>query len=239
MTSSLSTSFFDAAATFTEKNEKIASILPASKALDASKRLKSLVSSIQLSDEYRSYVVDATCKGVKDYLNGLGKNVLRSSMDQFDGQALHECILGHTAEINEVLLNTPRDAIPRAATIVSFYDPNSMLLGYHKTSQNPLSYEIGINTGHVRSHREAVSIVAHETAHHIEDKLALLHQWLPEAIPVQFKMDASYFGSLKVYRAYISSEKTGAHDLYSIQANERLAREAEEAAIKTMDEHRL
>jgi len=70
---------------------------------------------------------------------------------------------------------------------------------------------------------ETMGMMAHETAHVIENLFAYLYDKNPQNIPPQFQKDAELFQTMHKYRGYVGSS---IRSVYEAQANERLAQKA-------------
>lgn len=223
-----------------DKNARIAELLGRADAV--SDNLHTLVSSIELSPAYTAYVLNATTRGVTDYLEKYGESWIDEPLRRRDSitsrmnpQALHDCIMARAPEINAAvnrIRTNPRisetvDVAP-SATVQAFHNASSYERGWHNRAQiedaniRTPQFFIKINAADRTYTGEALETLAHETAHHIELKLALIQHWAEHAVPEDFREDAEYFHSLHVKGAYINGEKN--HSLYQEQANERLAR---------------
>lgn len=245
----LSDTFFESHADAPAKNARIAELIGRSERV--SEHLRSLVSSIELSPSYRQYVLRATVLGVRDYLahakpfdydTPKQKDIINANLD---AQALHDCIMARAPEINEaaqainqndLLIHRPIE-IPDSATVTCFYDQSSLRRGSHdlfyidRIQHFQPKFTMSYNAARRTDISDVISTIAHETAHHMEIKLALAQHWAAEALPDQFTLDAQYYHSLYVKGAYISGDRDYA--LYENQANERMARSAGLAAKNT------
>lgn len=240
--SGLSQLFGDTADTNEGKNARIGEILRIGDVYATRDRLRLLANAVELTLDYKSYIQSTIVQGVENYLREYvektGDTALRSFVP--DTQALHDSIMEQAFDVNiPAMLEGQKagKAVPEKATVVTYADSGSSWLGYHTTTKFAyhMQFEIGVNMA--QTAEEIINTVGHETAHHIEKKLACLDIFNSGAVPSCFKTDAAYFRSLDEQGAYIQSGLD--HEVYKEQANERMANEAGHAAVAAFKNFKL
>ncbi len=238
----LTDTFFNSASSdVADTNERIAELL--SRTNVVSEDLRTLVASISLSPAYTNYVLNATVRGVRDYLEiqrdfGTGTGFGKTINIRENAQAVHDCIMAQAPEINAAAkaINARTDiirtvSIADSAKLRVYTNMNSYERGAHRLVniahahfQDP-QFHIEINAANrTDGGADLIKTIAHETAHHMEIKLALAQHWSPQSVPEEFQMDAVYFHSLHMKKAHVQGSAD--HELYRNQANERMARAA-------------
>jgi hypothetical protein len=215
-------SFGDGTATISQKNERIGGLITAESTFETISRLESLVNSIRICDEYGAFVLDTVEAGVKRYLKSvpLGKRKL-DNFDRSEAQIVHDCIV---AETSNGLSDHWR--IPNSAFLQFLNEPLDKNLGristdFDRSSTTAIFSQISINRPQFIDYAEIIGTTAHETAHYIENCLAILQEHKPDKVRGNFASAAEYFHSLDRYDAYIlpSYNRT----LSRSQVNEQIA----------------
>lgn len=235
-----------------EKFRDVRKPLRAQEVISASTRLAQLKAFV-LPPEYKEYICEGIKKATKDYLElfkPADGRTRTSGFNSYRAQIFHELAMNNVPNVISFSSPDREDTIKTYARgsnnitvlndqIISdtnfrvYYDDNDIRRGHCALVDSGHIKYIGFNKAHIDSERSFVEALAHETTHHMEIMLGNQYGRDKQGMSDSFLEAGAYFHKLHRSDEYIEEHTT----LHLAQANERMAREAADAAAHAYDEY--